>query len=281
MQKRSKDQPQEQLVRLVADPVTKRIWIGMDLGDRVSHLCVIDDQGNVIERTQVRTTPEAMREYFTAYADVPIAIEASAHSPWVSRVLTECGLVVTVADAREVRKIHQSNRKNDRSDAEILARMLRFDPKLLAPIQHRNASMQADISVLRARDTLVGARTSCINDDSGDQQLQLQITKAGNSDLRRLLVNSAPYILGPFGSDCRLRRYGEHLMKRGGKNAKKRAVVAVARKLAILLHHLWSTGSARIVPPSRDRRNRGHRWRSLDYAPTRSARDDRGRLPES
>jgi transposase len=355
MNKRSKDQPQEQLVRIAGAAAAKRIWIGADLGDRWSHLCVLDDRGEVLERSRVRTIPEAMREWFTPYAGVSVVIEASAHSPWVSRVLTDCGLEVTVANPREVRKIHQSNRKNDRSDAEILARMLRFDPQLLAPIHHRNASMQADISVLRARDTLVGARTSCINTvrglvkahgarlpkcsaegfvgrvaayvpralgpalsplletiatlsaqirvyerqiealgratypetalltqvtgvgpitslafvltladkdrftrsrdvgpylglvprqyDSGDQHSQLQITKAGNTYLRRLLVNSAQYILGPFGPDCCLRRHGKHLMERGGKNAKKRAVVAVARKLGILLHHLWSTGA--------------------------------------
>ena len=60
--------------------------------------------------------------------------------------------------------------------------------------------------------------------------------------LRKLLVGSAPYILGPFGSD--LRRHGEKIASRGGKNAKKRAVVAVARKLAVLLHTLWVTGEA-------------------------------------
>jgi len=60
--------------------------------------------------------------------------------------------------------------------------------------------------------------------------------------LRRLLVGSAQYILGPFGPDCHLRRWGLKLAERGGKNAKRRAIVAVARKLAILLHHLWTNG---------------------------------------
>jgi transposase len=78
--------------------------------------------------------------------------------------------------------------------------------------------------------------------DSGDHVSQLPITKAGNALLRRLLVGSAQYILGIHGPDCDLRRYGERLMARGGKNAKKRAIVAVARKLAVLLHHLWATG---------------------------------------
>jgi transposase len=79
-------------------------------------------------------------------------------------------------------------------------------------------------------------------DQSGDRDPQLRITKTGNSYLRRLLVSSSQYILGPFGPDCDLRRWGLKLAERGGKNAKKRAVVAVARKLAILLHHLWKTG---------------------------------------
>jgi transposase len=81
-------------------------------------------------------------------------------------------------------------------------------------------------------------------DQSGDQDPQLRITKTGDAYLRRLLVGSAQYILGPFGPDCDLRRWGLTLAERGGKNAKKRAVVGVARKLAITLHHLWKTGEA-------------------------------------
>lgn len=79
-------------------------------------------------------------------------------------------------------------------------------------------------------------------DQSGDGDPQLRITKTGDPFLRRLLVNSANYILGPFGPDSDLRRWGLELAKRGGKNAKKRALVAVARKLAVLLHRLWVTG---------------------------------------
>jgi transposase len=76
---------------------------------------------------------------------------------------------------------------------------------------------------------------------SGDSDSQLRITKEGDSLLRRLLVQSAQYILGPFGEDCDLRRFGQALSVRGERNAKKRAVVAVARKLAVLLHRLWRT----------------------------------------
>jgi len=77
---------------------------------------------------------------------------------------------------------------------------------------------------------------------SGNDDPQLRITKAGDPFLRRLLVNGAHYVMGPFGPDTDLRRWGLELAKRGGKNAKKRAVVAVARKLAVLLHRLWVTG---------------------------------------
>jgi transposase len=77
---------------------------------------------------------------------------------------------------------------------------------------------------------------------SGDRDPQRRISKEGDEMLRRLLVGSAHYILGPFGSDSDLRRHGEKIASRGGKNSKKRAVVAVARKLSVLLHSLWVSG---------------------------------------
>lgn len=79
-------------------------------------------------------------------------------------------------------------------------------------------------------------------DDSGKSTPQLRITKAGDSMVRKLLVGSAHYTIGPFGPDSDLRRWGLALAERGGKNAKKRAVIAVARKLAVVLLHLWKTG---------------------------------------
>ena len=79
---------------------------------------------------------------------------------------------------------------------------------------------------------------------SGETDKQLHITKAGNKYLRQLVVSSAQYILGSFGPDCHLRRHGMSIAARGGKNAKKRAVVAVARKLSVLLHRLWQSGEA-------------------------------------
>jgi len=79
-------------------------------------------------------------------------------------------------------------------------------------------------------------------DQSGDSNKQLGLSKAGDRYLRRLLVGSAHFIMGPFGRDCELRRFGERLCERGGKNAKRRAVVAVARKLATKMHCIWRTG---------------------------------------
>ena len=80
-------------------------------------------------------------------------------------------------------------------------------------------------------------------DQSGQTDKQLRITKAGDVYLRRLLVGSAQYILGPFGPDCDLRQFGLKLAARGGKNAKRRAVVAVARKLAVMMHRLWKSAA--------------------------------------
>jgi transposase len=78
--------------------------------------------------------------------------------------------------------------------------------------------------------------------NSGQSEPQLHISKEGDPYLRTLLVQGAQHILGPFGVDCDLRRWGLKLAERGGRNGKKRAIVATARKLAVLLHHLWASG---------------------------------------
>jgi transposase len=93
-------------------------------------------------------------------------------------------------------------------------------------------------------------------DRSGDRDpREKRISKEGDEMLRKLLVSGAHYILGPFGSDSVLRRHGEKIASRGGKNAKKRAVVAVARKLAVLLHSLWVSGE--IYEPLRNAHRTG------------------------
>jgi transposase len=102
------------------------------------------------------------------------------------------------------------------------------------------------------RSRSVGAYLGLVpaRDQSGDRDPQKRISKEGDEMLRKLLVGSAHYILGPFGSDSDLRRHGEKIASRGGKNAKKRAVVAVARKLSVLLHSLWL--SAEVYEPLRN-----------------------------
>jgi transposase len=328
---------------------------GLDLGDKYSYLCLLDtDGGEVIEEGRLRTTPEALRRRFASeQRPLRIAIEAGTHSPWVSRLLKECGHEVLVANARKLRLIYANKQKTDEIDAENLARLARLDPKLLYPLKHRGEDSQAHMAIIRSRQALVSCRTQLVNhvrgavksfghrlpkcparsfhkrasehipealrpalepvleqigslterirdydrrletiseerypetkllrqvegigpltaltfvltledphrfersrsvgaylglvpatDRSGDRDPQRRISKEGDEMLRKLLVSSAHYILGPFGSDSDLRRHGEKIASRGGKNAKKRAAVAVARKLAVLLHHLWVT----------------------------------------
>lgn len=327
--------------------------VGLDLGDHYSQYCVLATAGEVEQEGRIRTTLEALRGWFSSLKVCRVALEAGTHSPWVSRLVTELGHEVIVANPRKLRLIYQNNDKCDEVDARYLARVARMDPSLLAPLSHRGVVAQADLAILRARDALVTARTKLVNhargavksfgarlptgsthgfvnkvsahvpeqlkpglepllrsiqeltdriadqdrkiqglverypeaknlqqvsgvgpltsmsfiltledparfkksrtvgsflglrprtDDSGTRESQLGITKAGDMFLRRLLVGSAHYILGPFGPDTDLRRWGMALAQRGGKNAKKRAVVAVARKLAVLLHRLWVSG---------------------------------------
>jgi transposase len=339
----------------MAEP-TSECTIGLDLGDRWSRYCVIDSRGVVVKEDRVRSNPEALEETFRVILPCRIVIEAGTHSPWVSRLLERLGHQVIVANARKVRLIYQSDRKNDRLDAQMLAKLGRVDVSLLAPVQHRSAEAQTDLAVVRGRDALVSARVQLINavrglvkamggrlpasttaafagkvaslippplkqalapllksiqhlseqihrcdrqveelagkkypqtrllqqvkgvgplislayvltlenparfaksrmvgsylglqpkqSQSGDSSPQLGITKSGNGFLRRMLVQAGQYILGPLAPDCRLRRWGLELSRRGGKNSKKRAVIAVARKLAVLLHKLWVTGEA-------------------------------------
>jgi transposase len=108
-------------------------------------LCLIDTQsGKVIEEDRLRTNPEALRRRFTSEQQaLRIAIEAGTHSPWVSRVLEECGHEVLVANPRKTRLIYSNKRKTDDVDAENLARLARLDPKLLYPLKHRAEDSQA------------------------------------------------------------------------------------------------------------------------------------------
>src|SRR5437588_3535942 len=332
----------------------QKLTVGLDLGDRSSWYCVLDEAGNVQLEQRLSTTPKAMREVFGTMPRSRIALETGMHSPWVSRLLSELGHEVIVAHARNVRLIGESRKKDDRLDAQTLARLARIDPQLLCPVKHRSAKAQADLTVIRARAGLVRARTALVNTarglaksygerlrgcnvrnmnaekadalspelqtalqpllvgiemlseqiheynehieklaeesypqvellkqvkgvgtlialtflltledahrfkksrdvgcylglqpgrrNSGRSEPQMHISKEGDPYLRTLLVQGAQHILGPFGVDCELRLWGLKLAERGGRNGKKRAIVATARKLAVLLHRLWVSG---------------------------------------
>ncbi|MCU1297669.1 MAG: family transposase [Acidobacteriaceae bacterium] len=292
--------------------------------------------------------------FFQGLNAARVVVEVGTHSAWVQEVIRGYGHEVLVANPRLMEGSKRRKRKNDRIDANKLARLGRVDPESLHPMQHRSRDVRQDLVMLRARDALVAVRTELINatrglvksmgkrlpksssrsfaqkveeavpaeigeallplvrmtgivsdcikqydekmeklasekyghtallrqmkgvgpitalayvltlenpqrflksrdvgpylglvprqEDSGESQPQLGISKAGDTMVRKLLVGSAQYILGPFGPDTDLRRYGLRLCERGGKNAKKRAAVAVARKLAVLLHRLWVSG---------------------------------------
>lgn len=330
------------------------LTIGIDLGDRQSRYCVLNEAGEVVAASAVATTKKGLAQTFGALPPCRIALEVGSQSAWTSRLLRGWRHEVIVANARQVKLISQSSRKDDRVDAETLARLARADPALLRPVAHRGEQAQLDLARVRVRADLVAARTALVNaarglvkpfgerlpgcdaaavdvgtlaglpaelaaavrplveeaaaltvrirkldveveqiararypetrllkqvsgvgalialtfiltiDDaarfaksrdvgcyvglrprrsqSGARAPELSITKEGDRYLRALLVQGAHYILGWRGPDTDLRRWGLRLAARGGKNAKKRAVVAVARKLAVLLHHLWVTG---------------------------------------
>jgi transposase len=326
----------------------------MDLGDKTSRYCVLDERGEIVQEGSVGTSQKALAQKFGSMRSSRVALEVGTHSPWVSRVLKNLGHPVIVAHARQVKLISHSRRKDDRLDAQTLARLARVDPQLLRPIQHRSEEAQAHLLVIRVRAALVEARSSLVNtarglaksvgerlpkcdadqlgverreglpvqlqqilrplleqiesvtekikesdgrieqiartmypetallkqvrgvgtlialtfiltiddrdrfqksrdvgcyvglrpkrSESGESQPQLRITKEGDVYLRKMLVQGAHYILGYRGPDTDLKRWGLGLASHGGKNAKKRAIVAVARKLGILLHRLWVTG---------------------------------------
>jgi len=141
-----------------------KITAGLDLGDKYSYLCMIDQQsGEVLEEGRLRTTPEALRRRFASESSLRIAIETGTHSPWASRVLEECGHEVLVANARKLRLIYANKQKTDEVDAENLARLARLDPKLLYPVAHRGEDSQAHMAILRSRQALVGCRTQLVN----------------------------------------------------------------------------------------------------------------------
>jgi transposase len=105
------------------------------------------------------TTRQGLAQVLGSKPRSRVALEVGTHSPWVSRYVADLGHEVIVANARRVRLITDSSRKDDRLDAKTLARLARIDPELLSPIRHRSEQAQADLIVIRARAALVEART--------------------------------------------------------------------------------------------------------------------------
>src|SRR5258708_35148235 len=138
----------------------QKLTIGVDLGDRWSFYCVLDEAGKIILEQKVPTTPEAMKQTFSRMPQSRIALETGTHSPWVSRLLTRLGHEVIVAHAQKVQLITKSSRKDDRHDAQTLARLARIEPEVLGPVRHRSAQAPIHLTVIRARAELVRARTA-------------------------------------------------------------------------------------------------------------------------
>ena len=141
--------------------------VGIDLGDRFSRYCLLNQDSEVAEEGRMATTKAALERHFGGEERLRIALECGTHSPWVSRLLESMGHEVVVANTRKIRAITASDSKNDRNDAERLARFAAYDVGLLSPIRHRSPQRQYDLSLLEARDALVRARTMLVNATRG------------------------------------------------------------------------------------------------------------------
>ena len=140
-----------------------RVTIGLDLGDKHGFFHILAHDGEMREEGRIRMTPDSLKCRFESIAPARVAIETGTHSPWVSRLLEDCGHEVLVANSRQLRLIYENKNKSDRVDAEYLARIARLDPGLLKPVKHRGARAQRDLAALRAREALVATRTKLVN----------------------------------------------------------------------------------------------------------------------
>ena len=200
-----------------------KLTIGLDLGDRWSFYCVLDEAGQIILEQKLPTTPEAMKQTFESIPRSLIALETGTHSPWVSRRLRELGHEVLVAHAQKVQLISKSNRKDDRHDARTLARLARIDPELLGPVRHRSAKAQIHLTVIRARAELVSARTAMVNaarglvksygqrlPKCGTYQVSRELATALSTELRDVLE---PLLQAIESLNERIKEYDERMEK--------------------------------------------------------------------
>jgi transposase len=141
--------------------LTPMITIGLDLGDKLSRVHLLDANGVRVGAESIATTPPAIRSFFSR-PRARVVLEAGTHSPWISRELTRLGHEVVIANPVAVYGKRRRRKRNDALDAEFLARQGRADPKLLHPIQHRSEQAQRDLALIRGRDQLVRARSRLI-----------------------------------------------------------------------------------------------------------------------
>src|ERR1019366_9342966 len=173
-----------------------KITVGIDLGDRSSCYCALDDQGEIVQQGSVATTKKDLNRIFGALAHGRIALEVGTHSPWVSRHIRSLGHEVIVANPRRTRLIGASSNKSDRLDAETLARLARVDPRMLFPIQHRGETAQADLTVIRARAGMVESRTALINAARGlSKSFGERLRKCDAKQVDRELAKDLPEAL--------------------------------------------------------------------------------------
>jgi len=142
--------------------VEDRLTAGLDLGDLYTHMCVLDESGEVVEEARIASTPKAFRQRFRTMPPARLVLEAGTHSPWASRLLESVGHEVIVANPRMLRFIYGNDSKNDRADAAYLARVGKLDPGLLHPLIHRSEEGSAHRALLRSREALVGGRARLI-----------------------------------------------------------------------------------------------------------------------
>src|SRR5437867_1815046 len=237
---------------------SQRLTIGLDLGDRSSWYCVLDETGEVL----LEQKPSPSRT--SASADV-----ADQH-----------GAGLTKSYGERLRGCNSRNMKPEKASGlspelqavlepllagiESLSEQIREYNEQIEHLAQESYPQVALLKQVKGVGTLIALTYLLTLEDahrfrksrdvgcylglqpgrrnSGQSEPQLHISKEGDPYLRTLLVQGAHHILGPFGADSDLRRWGLKLAERGGRNGKKRAIIAVARKLAVLLHRLWVSG---------------------------------------
>jgi transposase len=324
----------------------------IDLGDKRSEVCILDDAGEILLRRRIPTSCVALEKLFGGLPPLRIALETGGQTNWVRRRLEAMGHEALVANAKRLKLIWDTHSKDDRRDALFLATIALRWPELLHAVKPRSLESEQNRAMLSSRECLVEGRVKLMNNvrgvlkslgvrlpkpgseafvkralekipaalheqlepmlqviqqmtaqievydkqvhtlcheryreqtkrllsvrgvgpltaltfvleldgdvgrlsnsraagavvglrpsrkESGESKPELGITKTGNRMLRRYLVQCAHYVLGRHGLDCALKRWGRKLAGTS-KRGKKRAAVAVARKLAVLLHTLW------------------------------------------